>query len=98
MKYNKELMTQLESLPLYDRIRCISYKTWKRIWPTHWRVRLLVEFLMSPRHLIDLNIKTVYKICKRIKKKFGEETADYFNWISKSFCESSRQTLLLEKS
>lgn len=100
MKYNQELMSKLKSLPMCDRIRCISYKAWKKISDpgTTWRIKLFIQFVTSPKHLIELNIKTVYKICKRLRKRFGLETNEYFTWISKSFCASSRETLLLEKS
>ena len=99
MKYNRELIACLSNLPMCDRVRCVSYKSWKKL-PSpglFWRLRLLIEFIMSPRHLIELNIKTVYKICKRLKKRFGEETGEFFTRLSKTFCESSRETLL-EKS
>lgn len=88
MKYAKEL----DSIPLYKRIGCICYRRWKRLGPIkHWKVFLLLEFLMRP---CEINVKTLYKICKRFKKRFGIDTDLFFTRVSKTFWKPSRDCLI----
>ena len=84
MKYAKEL----DKLPFTDRIMCVSYRKWKKVKEPgkYWKWCLFLEFMMTPMRLIDTNIKTLYKICKRFEKRFGVTDArDFYTRVSKRF-------------
>ena len=89
MKYGKQLVEELRSVPLRFKVLCISYKRWKSWHPgcTNWKVSLLADaFLASlcPKELWDTNMKTLYKICKRLNKRFGVSSMDFYTWIVRS--------------
>lgn len=84
MKYAKEL----DKLPLSDRVRCVSYRKWKKVKDPgrFWKWRLFLEFMSTPTSLMDTNMKTLYKICKRFEKRFGlTDARDFFTRVSKRF-------------
>ncbi len=94
MKYAKKLDEILSRYPWYLRVRCISYRKWKKFTPTkNWRLWLLWDFLKSPKRLFDLNLMTLYKICKRIEKRFGVEGMVFFTRVSKTFSPEANETL-----
>ncbi len=87
MKYAKELDQVIHTVPIHERLFLISYRRWKKTknpgkW---WKTKLFIEILLTPKKLLDINIKTLYKICKRIQKKFGIDTNEFYNRISKMF-------------
>ena len=84
MKYAKEL----DKLPLSDRVLCVSYRKWKKVREPgiHWKWRLLLDFMLTPTRLLDTNLKTLYKICKRFEKRFGiTDAREFFTRVSKRF-------------
>jgi hypothetical protein len=84
MKYAKEL----DKLPLTDRIMCVSYRKWKKVKAPgkYWKMRLFLEFMMTPMRLIDTNMKTLYKICKRFEKRYSvTDERDFYTRVSKRF-------------
>jgi hypothetical protein len=92
MKYAKELDKILHDMNPWDRVFCINYKSWKSRFDKNWRVSIFIRLCMTPAKFMSLNIKTVYKICKRIQKRFGVQTQDFFNMVSKIFNSESRLT------
>ena len=79
MKYAKKLDDILSKYPWYVRIRCISYRKWKKMkLPKNWRLCLIIDFMKAPKHLIDITLQTLYKICKRIQKRFKVNSLDFF--------------------
>ena len=95
MKYAKELDKILSQYSWYDRLVCISYRKWKKKKPTDlWKLSLLFEFLMTPKRLIELNLKTLYKICKRFEKRFGIEARCFYTRVSKMFSHRASETLI----
>lgn len=88
MKYAKELDRILSGYSWFTRRMCVSYKKWKkkRYIGHYWRWELLTEFLLSPKSLVETNLKTLYKICKRLHKRFSiEGTREFYTWVSRSF-------------
>lgn len=102
MKYAKELREVLRAYPLYVQQLCISYKKWKQTrLDSLWRTRLYLECLkanLAPRELWDTNVKTLYKICKRLQKKYDVPAKEYYyNLVRTSrfrFTYQARETLL----
>lgn len=95
MKYAKELDNVIHNVPLHERIFIISYRRWKKLknpgrW---WRTLLIIDILMTPKKLLDINIKTMYKICKRLEKRFGLEANEFYNRVSKIFYPDASITL-----
>lgn len=89
MKYGKLLVEELKLVPIRLRILCISYKKWKRWYPgcSDWRFSLLKDAFwasLCPRELWDTNMKTLYKICKRLHKRFGIPSMEFYTWLVKS--------------
>jgi hypothetical protein len=96
MKYAKELDLTMKNFPLHERIFLISYRKWKKIRPgPFWKARLAVEVFISPVKLLDVNLKTVYKLCKRFEKRFDLHDAKWFgNMISKIVSTKSNETMI----
>lgn len=101
MKYAKELDRILRGLPFVDRIRCISYRKWKKVSEPgrYWKLRVVLDLLMTPARLVHVNLLTLYKICKRFEKRFGVPGArEFCTKISKIFSSDARDTFLLKTS
>lgn len=93
MKYAKELDKVIHNVPMYERLFLISYRRWKKVKPGKWwQIRLAIDILLTPKSLIEINIKTLYKICKRIQKRFGIETNEFYTRISKIFYPKASMT------
>ena len=87
MKYAKELDQVIGTVPIHERVFLIPYRRWKKTrrpgkW---WQIRLVIDILLTPKKFIEINIKTLYKICKRLQKRFGIETYEFYNRVSKTF-------------
>ena len=96
MKYAKELDQVIHSVPLHERIFLISYRRWKKVKPGRWwQTRLFIDILLTPKNLIEINIKTLYKICKRLEKRFGISTNEFYNRVSKIFYPNASVTLFV---
>lgn len=94
MKYAKRLDEILCQYPWYIRIRCISYRKWKKSVPENWKFWLLFDFLKSPSSLLSVNLETLYKICKRLAKRFGLESLEFYRRVSKTISKEANETLL----
>lgn len=98
MKYAKELDSVIRETSLMERVFIISYRKWKRVKflkGQNWKVHMFLKILFSPRHLLETNIKTLYKLCKRFqKRKICEDSNFFYTMISKIFSEKASITLL----
>ncbi len=95
MKYAKKLDEILSRYPWYLRFRCISYRKWKKCVPNNWRLWLLWDFLKSPKCLFELNLMTLYKICKRLAKRLGLDSMEFYTRVSKTVSEKANETFLV---
>lgn len=88
MKYAKEI----GSYPWYKRAMCISYKKWKKRGPVDgWEYMLFFDFIFTPMYK-DINLKTVYKICKRFEKRYSIDAMSFYTRFSKIFSTNARET------
>lgn len=97
MKYAKELDRILCGYPALDRVRCVSYRKWKKVKDPgrYWKLQMVLELIIAPVRLLHVNLKTLYKICKRFEKRFGVPDArDFYTTVSKIFSRDARNTLL----
>jgi hypothetical protein len=95
MKYAKELDEVIESHPFHERIFLIKYRSWKK---KNFLNRLYLSFklYMTPKKLLDINLKTMYKLCKRFEKRGLENDAKHFyTMISKITSSKASMELLL---
>lgn len=93
MKYAKEL----DKLSLKDKLLMISYRKWKKIKTlgSHWKIRLVFELIMSPRYLLETNLKTLYKLCKRFEKRgIAHDAKEFYTRISKMFSKKAACELI----
>lgn len=98
MKYAKKLDEILSRYPWYVRIRCISYRKWKKFTPSkNWKLWLVFDLFKSPRELLSLNLQTLYKICKRLAKRFGLESMEFYTRVSKTVSKEANETLHIPK-
>lgn len=89
MKYGKVLVEELRAVPARIRVFCVSYKWWKRWTPgcSNWKLSLLNDAFWAsfcPSELWNTNMKTLYKVCKRLNKRFGLPTMEFYTWLTKS--------------
>lgn len=101
MKYAKELDRVVQCCHLMDRVFLISYRKWKKVkhLGTFWKNRFFIEMYFTPKHLIDINLKTLYKICKRFEKRgISHDSNNYYTMISKIFSDKALSTLILPPS
>lgn len=96
MKYAKKLDEILSRYPWYVRIRCISYRKWKKHVPVNWKFWLLFDFLKTPKSLLSINLETLYKICKRLAKRFGLDSLEFYTRVSKTVSDTANETFLRE--
>lgn len=84
MKYAKEL----DKLCIKDRLLMISYRKWKKFKTlgSYWKIRIIFELMISPRYLLETNLKTIYKLCKRFEKRgIANDSKEFYTRISKMF-------------
>jgi hypothetical protein len=90
MKYAKELAAQLKALPWWVRVACIDYRAWKKKTKTNsWKASLLWDCCkceaFSRYHSVNkINLKTMYKVCKRLEKRYGVESMRFYYQVQKS--------------
>lgn len=96
MKYAKELDGVMQCCSLCDRPLLISYRKWKKRTPNvFWKFLLLLSILLTPKHLLDINLKTMYKICKRYEKKHHIcDARCFYTSVSKIVSEKASSTFL----
>lgn len=97
MKYAKELDKVVNCSSFIDRVFIISYRKWKKVknLKTHWKTWLFIDILLTPKHLLDTNLKTLYKICKRFeKRKLCDDSSTFYTRVSKIFSEKAASTSL----
>lgn len=91
MKYSKELNQTLKTINTFDRIFIIHYKKWKKMknLNKNWKFELLLKILFTPKHLLDINLKTLYKICKRFQKRnLCDDSNFFYIMISKRYYDT----------
>jgi hypothetical protein len=104
MKYGKELKNILSKYNPFIQNLCISYKKWKKWRPKcnyNWKYEIFMDCIKanySPKELWDINLKTLYKICKRLNKKYNIDTENYYIYIVKSslfkFTQKAKLTII----
>lgn len=97
MKYAKELDNVVSCSSFIDRVFLISYRKWKKIksLKKNWKTWLLIDILFTPKHLLDTNLKTLYKICKRFeKRKLCDDSISFYTRVSKMFSEKAMITFI----
>lgn len=102
MKYSKELENVIEKIPFYERMFLIDYKKWKKMktypWP-FWRTYIKVVLFLTPKRLLDINLKTAYKLCKRFEKRNVEtESKSFYTMVSKIVSSKASMDLLPPKT
>lgn len=95
MKYGKELGIKLRVLPWYVRMMCIDYKLWKKM-PLHccggWIHKLMWDCYkcetLNKTYANDtinkMNVQTLYKVCKRLQKRYDIPAMMVYTRILKS--------------
>lgn len=89
MKYGKELKNILSKYTILIRNLCISYKKWKKWKPLcgyNWKLGIMIDCIKAnyaPKELYDINLKTLYKVCKRLQKRYDIPSMEYYNYITK---------------
>ena len=86
MKYAKELNSVMKKHPIHERIFLINYKNWKKVKNpgSFWKARLALQMFMTPKKLMDINLKTMYKLCKRFeKRKIENDSKNFYTMVSK---------------
>ena len=95
MKYAKDLDKVIKTLPFHERIFIIKYRSWKKM-KTPNMSYLKFKLFMTPKKLLDINLKTMYKLCKRLEKRHIVEDAKHFyTMTSKSVSSKASMDLLL---
>lgn len=97
MKYAKELDNVINACPFHERIFLIRYRYWKKMkrpWPM-WRTYIKIALLLTPKKLLDTNLKTAYKLCKRFEKKEIEKDSKGFYTMISKMVSSKASTVLL---
>lgn len=98
MKYAKEFESVLKNYPLYERVFLINYKKWKKIKTPdpHWKTKLSLKLFMTPtKKLLDTNLKTAYKICKRFEKRnLCGDSKSFYTMVSKIVSSKASLTSL----
>lgn len=86
MKYSKELSKIIKEHPIYERLFFIDYKKWKKMKKPgpFWKEKLAFKLMVTPKKLMDTNLKTAYKVCKRFEKRNIESNSKrFYTMISK---------------
>lgn len=93
MKYGKELAEKMKVLPWHVRRCSIDYKAWKR-WHCccngDWETMLLWDCckcdIIATRssEVNQMNVKTFYKVCKRLQKKYELPAMEFYVRVVKS--------------
>lgn len=103
MKYAKELDNKLKSYSFLIKLTCISYRKWKKKKKLNndWIRELYYDCVkaeLAPKELYETNMKTLFKICKRLEKKFNVEAKQYYNKLVRTnlfkFTANARETLI----
>lgn len=98
MKYSRELEKVMETVPFYERPFLIDYKKWKKMktpWP-FWRTYIKIMLFLTPKKLLDINLKTAYKLCKRFEKRNIEtDSKSFYTMISKMVSSKAIIDLLI---
>lgn len=96
MKYAKELDKVISECPVHERVFLIRYKSWKKIKNpgVFWKTRLALKLAFTPKKLLDTNLKTAYKVCKRFeKRKLENDSKQFYTMVSKIVSSKASLTL-----
>lgn len=96
MKYAKELSEIIKNHPIHERVFLIDYKKWKKIKKPDklWRAKLTFKLMMTPKKLLDRNLKTAYKVCKRFEKRgFENDSKGFYTMVSKIVSSKASLTI-----
>lgn len=61
-----------------------------------WRTYLKIALFLTPKKLLDTNLKTAYKLCKRFEKReIEKDSKSFYTMISKMVSSKAVMDLLL---
>lgn len=96
MKYAKELDKIVSCSSFIDKMFLISYRKWKKMKNPgqFWKAKLTFKLAMTPKKLLDTNLKTAYKVCKRFEKRGIEnDSKNFYTMVSKIVSSKASLTI-----